>query len=311
MTRTLRIATRKSPLALWQAEHVRRRLQDAHPGLQVELLPMSTRGDQVLDAPLARIGGKGLFVKELENGLLRREADLAVHSMKDVPMDLPPGLQIAVVCAREDPRDAFVSNHHAAFSELDIGARVGTASLRRRCQLLYLRPDLEVVTLRGNVQTRLGKLDAGEYDAIVLASAGLKRLELADRIRAVFDPGEMLPAVGQGVLGIEIREDDEELRELLAPLHDEHTALCVACERAVNRELGGSCQAPVACYATLERGQLDMDGLVGAPDGGRVLFASAAGPAEDAADLCRDLVRQLHEQGAGEVLESLREFDAW
>ncbi len=311
MNRVLRIATRKSPLALWQAEHVQARLQGAHPGLQVELLPMSTRGDQILDAPLARIGGKGLFVKELENGLLRKEADLAVHSMKDVPMDLPPGLHIPVVCQREDPRDAFVSNQFACFSELDVGARVGTASLRRRCQLLYLRPDLQVSTLRGNVQTRLGKLDAGEFDAIVLACAGLRRLGLEARLRAGFDPGEMLPAVGQGVLGIEVRADDEELRELLMPLHDEDTALCVACEREVNRQLGGGCQAPVACYATLHGEHLDLDGLVGAPDGSRVVFANAAGPVEDAPALCADIVQQLRAQGAEEILDALREFDAW
>lgn len=311
LSRTLRIATRRSPLALWQAEHVRDRLLALHAGLQVELLPMSTQGDRILDAPLAKVGGKGLFVKELENGLLDGSADLAVHSMKDVPMHLPPGLALPVVCAREDPRDAFVSNRHGHFSELEIGARVGTASLRRRCQLLYLRPDLQVSNLRGNVNTRLGKLDAGEFDAIVLACAGLKRLGLAARIRDGFDPGEMLPAVGQGVLGIECREDDEELHALLAPLHDERSALCVASEREVNRQLGGGCQAPIACHAVLHGDQLDLEGLVGAPDGSRVIFASAAGQSGDASDLCADLVRQLRDQGAEELLEALRGFDGW
>ncbi len=311
MSRVVRIATRKSPLALWQAEHVRARLLDLHPELQVELLPMRTQGDRILDAPLAKIGGKGLFVKELENGLLDGSADLAVHSMKDVPMHLPDGLQIPVVCTREDPRDAFISNHGVAFAELPVGARVGTASLRRRCQLLYLRPDLQVANLRGNVNTRLAKLDAGEYDAIVLATAGLKRLQLEARIQASFDPGEMLPAVGQGVMGIECRGDDDELQELIAPLHDEHTALCVASEREVNRRLGGGCQAPVACHAILTDSHLDMEALVGAPDGSRVLFASAAGPVEDAQLLCTDITNQLLDQGAEELLESLREFDGW
>ncbi|MFM7306649.1 MAG: hydroxymethylbilane synthase, partial [Actinomycetota bacterium] len=240
--RTFRIATRRSQLALWQAEHVAERLAAA--GARVELLPLSTQGDRILDVPLAKIGGKGLFVKELETALLEGRADLAVHSIKDVPMDLPEGLGIAAILVREDPRDAFVSVHHRSLAALPLGARVGTSSLRRQCQLRALRPDLRLLDLRGNVNTRLAKLDAGEYDAIVLAAAGLRRLGMADRISEVLEPLQMLPAVGQGAIGVEIRDDDTELRSFLATMHDEATARRVLAERALNRALNGGCQVP-------------------------------------------------------------------
>ncbi|MEX2470354.1 MAG: hydroxymethylbilane synthase, partial [Pseudohongiellaceae bacterium] len=250
--KTLRIATRESPLALWQAHYVRDALRRAHPELRIELVPMTTRGDQILDSPLSRIGGKGLFVKELERAMLEDEADIAVHSMKDVPMEFPEGLGLAVICEREDPQDAFVSNDYSLFADLPEGARVGTSSLRRQCQLRQARPDLVIGDLRGNVGTRLAKLDAGDYDAIILAAAGLKRLELPKRIQERLAPELCLPAGGQGAVGIECRLDDEPTRALLASLHHEDSAVRVSAERAVVSRLQGSCQVPIGAYAELK-----------------------------------------------------------
>ena len=301
--RTFRIATRRSQLALWQAEHVAERLAAA--GARVELLPLSTQGDRILDVPLAKIGGKGLFVKELETALLEGRADLAVHSIKDVPMDLPDGLGIAAILAREDPRDAFVSVHHRSLASLPIGARVGTSSLRRQCQLRALRPDLRLLDLRGNVNTRLAKLDAGEYDAIVLAAAGLRRLGMADRISEVLEPLQMLPAVGQGAIGVEIRDDDAELRALLATMHDEATARRVLAERALNRALNGGCQVPIAAHAVLAGETLELRALVGAVDGSRLLQSSGSGPADAPASLGESVAAELLAAGAGEILHPL------
>ena len=280
--REIRIATRKSALALWQAEYVKACLEQAHPGLLVSLVPMVSRGDKLLDAPLAKIGGKGLFVKELETALLENEADIAVHSMKDVPMDFPEGLGLFCICEREDPRDAFVSNTFASLDELPAGSVVGTSSLRRQAQLLALRPDLKIHFLRGNVNTRLAKLDAGEYDAIILAAAGLIRLGFAARIRASISVEASLPAGGQGAVGIECRSVDSEIHALLAPLHHRETALRVTAERALNKHLNGGCQVPIACYALLEGEQLWLRGLVGQPDGGLLLRAEGRADVADA-----------------------------
>ena len=306
MTRSVRIATRKSPLALWQAEHVASKLQAAHPGLQVELVKMTTQGDQILDAPLAKIGGKGLFVKELEQGLLQGRADLAVHSMKDVPVTLPEGLEIAVIMDREDPRDAFVSNHYDDLAALPQGAVVGTSSLRRQCQLLEARPDLQIKFLRGNVNTRLAKLDAGEYDAIILASAGLIRLGFDQRIVKYMSVRESLPAVGQGAIGIECRSDDAELKQLLADLHDPDTAYRVEAERAVNETLDGGCQAPIAAHARIKSdGQLRLHGLVAQPDGQSVLREAIEGPVEQAHALGVTVGQRLLDRGGRHILEQI------
>ncbi len=301
--RIFRIATRRSQLALWQAEHVAERLTAV--GARVELLPLSTQGDRILDVPLAKIGGKGLFVKELETALLEGRADLAVHSIKDVPMDLPEGLGIAAILAREDPRDAFVSLHHRSFEALPVGARVGTSSLRRQCQLRALRPDLRLLDLRGNVNTRLAKLDAGEYDAIVLAAAGLRRLGMAERITEVLEPLQMLPAVGQGAIGVEIRDDDAELRGLLATMHDDSTARRVLAERALNRALNGGCQVPIAAHAILSGDTLELRALVGAIDGSRLLHAARRGAADSPEALGESVAAELLAAGAGEILHSL------
>ena len=267
--KTLRIATRKSPLALWQAEYVKANLLKHHPHLKIELVTFTTQGDKILDVPLAKIGGKGLFVKELESAMLAGEADLAVHSMKDVPMEYPEGLAITTICEREDPTDAFVSNNFATFDDLPQGAIVGTSSLRRQCQLRALRPDLVIRDLRGNVGTRLGRLDNNEYDAIILASAGLKRLGLETRLRQQLT--QLLPAVGQGAVGIETRINDIELHKLLAPLHHPQTALCVQAERAMNRRLQGGCQVPIAGYATIDNQILTLNALVGSIDGQQII----------------------------------------
>jgi len=304
-TKTLRIATRKSPLALWQAEYVKARLQDAHPGLEVELVAMSTRGDKILDAPLAKVGGKGLFVKELERCMLDGEADIAVHSMKDVPMEFPEGLGLATICEREDPRDAFVSNKFDSIDELPRGAVVGTSSLRRQCQLMKSRPDLEIKWLRGNVQTRLSKLDNNEYDAIILASAGLVRLEMEDRIAERIAPEVSLPAGGQGAVGIECRINDEETLALLAPLHDKATATRVYAERAMNRHLEGGCQVPIACYAELQGEQLWLRGLVGSPDGETILRHEVRGDASDPEALGIEVAEELLAQGAKKILDDV------
>ncbi len=304
--KTLKIATRQSPLALWQAEHIRARLNALYPDLTVELVKFVTQGDKILDTPLAKIGGKGLFVKELEAALLDGRADLAVHSMKDVPMHLPEGLTLAVICEREDPLDAFVSNHYMHFDELPLGAKVGTSSLRRKCQILQLRPDLEIVDLRGNVGTRLSKLDDGLYDAIILASAGLKRLGLADRIRHCLAPIMSLPAVGQGALGLECRSDDAELLKLITPLQHEETSICVRAERAFNAYLEGGCQVPIAGYATLlNDDQLQIEGRVGSVDGQTLLKEQLVGEIADAEQLGEQLAQRLLAQGAGELLKAL------
>jgi hydroxymethylbilane synthase len=271
--KTIRIATRKSPLALWQAEYVKSNLLKHHPHLIIELVTFTTQGDKILDVPLAKIGGKGLFVKELESAMLAGEADLAVHSMKDVPMECPEGLAITTICEREDPTDAFVSNRFATLDDLPHGAIVGTSSLRRQCQLRALRPDLVIRDLRGNVGTRLGRLDNNEYDAIILASAGLKRLGLEARLRQQLT--QLLPAVGQGAVGIETRINDTELHQLLAPLHHQETALCVQAERAMNRRLQGGCQVPIAGFATINNQILTLNALVGSIDGLQIIHQQA------------------------------------
>ncbi|UIJ75485.1 MULTISPECIES: hydroxymethylbilane synthase [unclassified Acinetobacter] len=301
----LKIATRQSPLALWQAEHIRARLEALHANLKVELVTFVTQGDKILDTPLAKIGGKGLFVKELEAALLDGRADLAVHSMKDVPMALPEGLSLAVICEREDPLDAFVSNTYNSFDDLPQGAKVGTSSLRRKCQILKQRPDLEIIDLRGNVGTRLSKLDAGNYDAIILASAGLKRLGLAERIRHTLEPVVSLPAVGQGALGLECRSQDQTVLDLILPLMHTETNACVRAERAFNAYLEGGCQVPIAGYATLENGQIHLEGRVGSVDGQTLLKAQQVGFPEQAEQLGVKLAQDLLAQGAGEILKAL------
>ncbi|KTT55069.1 porphobilinogen deaminase [Pseudomonas oryzihabitans] len=305
MPREIRIATRQSALALWQADYVKARLEAAHPGLRVTLLPMTSRGDKLLDAPLAKIGGKGLFVKELENALLDGSADIAVHSMKDVPMEFPAGLGLYAICEREDPRDAFVSNRYQGLAELPQGSVVGTSSLRRQAQLLALRPDLEIRFLRGNVNTRLAKLDADDYDAIILAAAGLIRLGFAERIREYLTVEDSLPAGGQGAVGIECRTDDAEVHTLLEPLHHFDTERRVAAERALNRRLNGGCQVPIACYAVQEGELLWLRGLVGQPDGGLLLRAEARGPLNDPAGLGVTVAEDLLAQGAQGILDAV------
>lgn len=300
----LKIATRQSPLALWQAEHIRARLEAMHADLKVELVTFVTQGDKILDTPLAKIGGKGLFVKELEEALLDGRADLAVHSMKDVPMALPEGLTLAVICEREDPLDAFVSNTYNSFAELPHGAKVGTSSLRRKCQILKQRPDLEIIDLRGNVGTRLSKLDAGLYDAIILASAGLKRLGLADRIRHTLQIEISLPAVGQGALGLECRAADQAVLDLILPLLHDETDICVRAERAFNAYLEGGCQVPIAGYASLSQGQLHIEGRVGSVDGATLLKVELKGTPEQAEQLGEKLAQKLLEQGAGDLLKA-------
>ncbi|WAC62854.1 hydroxymethylbilane synthase [Pseudoxanthomonas sp. SL93] len=299
---TLRIATRKSPLALWQSEHVADLLRAAHPALSVELVPMSTRGDEVLDRSLAAIGGKGLFLKELELAMLRGEADCAVHSLKDVPMELEGPFALAAILERADPADAFVSNHYDDIAALPQGARVGTSSLRRQAQLQALRPDLELLDLRGNVNTRLAKLDAGDYDAIVLACAGLQRLGFDARIRARLDAPHWLPAPAQGAIAVECRAEDPATHALFAVLDHADTRRCVEAERAMNRALHGSCHVPVAAFARLHGSMLSLSGLVGSAAEGLAIRAESDGPAADPESLGRAVAKQLLEQGAGEFL---------
>ncbi len=301
----IRIATRKSPLALWQAHYVKDALQSAHPGLEVELVTMVTKGDVILDTPLAKVGGKGLFVKELEVAMLEGRADLAVHSMKDVPVDFPQGLGLVTICEREDPRDAFVSNHYSNIDALPQGATVGTCSLRRQSQLQAYRPDLIIKELRGNVGTRLSKLDAGEYDAIILAAAGLKRLELEERIASFIEPEQSLPAVGQGAVGIECRLDDDRLIELLKPLAHKDTTDRVLCERAMNITLQGGCQVPIGSYAVLEGDDLWLRALVGEPDGSHIVRGEIRGPRERAESMGVQLAQQLLDDGAKVILDKL------
>lgn len=302
---SLKIATRQSPLALWQAEYIKAQLQQLHPGLQVELVTFVTQGDKILDTPLAKIGGKGLFVKELENALLDGRADLAVHSMKDVPMELPEGLSLAVICQREDPADAFVSNTYAQLDDLPQGATLGTSSLRRKCQIQAWRPDLNIIDLRGNVGTRLSKLDAGHYDAIILAAAGLKRLGLHARIRETLATSLSLPAVGQGALGLECRQGDQRVLALIQPLSDQTTEICVRAERAFNHRLQGGCQVPIAGFAVLQQDSIYMQGRVGSVDGQELLKAEISGAAADGEALGRQLAEQLLLQGADRLLAAL------
>lgn len=301
-SRPLVIATRESALALWQARHVQSLLQELYPRRAVSLLGMTTEGDRKLGSSLAKIGGKGLFVKELEDALADGLADLAVHSAKDVPMHLPPGFMLAAILERADPRDAFVSTRYRNLAELPDGARVGTSSLRRECQLRAAYPRLRIEPLRGNVQTRLKKLDDGEYDAIILAAAGLKRLGLAERITTLLAPAESLPAVGQGALAIECRADRGDVIELLAPLVHAATRQCVLAERALSRGLAGSCNVPLAGYAEIAGGVLHLRGLVGTPDGRRVLRGERSGDVGNAEALGGALADELLAQGAGDIL---------
>lgn len=305
-TKLLRIATRGSQLALWQAQYVKARLEAAHENLQVELNVIKTRGDKILDVPLAKVGGKGLFVKELETAMLEKRADIAVHSMKDVPMEFPEGLGLAVICEREQPTDAFVSNNFSSFDSLPQGACVGTSSLRRQCNIRNLRPDIKIDFLRGNVNTRLAKLDAGQFDAIILASAGLIRLGMADRIAEQLTIEQSLPAAGQGAVGVECRVDDKETQALLTVLHDEDTTICVTAERAMNRRLNGGCQVPIAGFAVLEEGgQVYLQGMVANPDGDEMLRAELRGPIAEAEQIGIKVADDLLSQGAQAILDAV------
>jgi hydroxymethylbilane synthase len=301
----LTIATRRSRLALWQAGHVKARLEALHAGLAVALLPLSTRGDELLEERLDKVGGKGLFVKELEQALMEGRAELAVHSMKDVPAELPPGFALAAILEREDARDAFVSNRYAALAALPAGARVGTSSLRRAAQVAQRHPALQLATLRGNVETRLAKLDRGEYDAVLLAAAGLKRLGLAARIRASLAVEDCLPAPGQAALGVECLEARADVRALLAPLAHAPSAACVRAERAVSLALGGSCTIPLGAYAELAGGELRLRALVAAPDGKRMARAECSGPAAEPEALGARAAQLLRAQGADEILAAI------
>ncbi len=300
--KTLKIATRKSPLALWQAYFVRDKLLTAHPDLNVELVKMVSKGDKILDVPLAKIGGKGLFVKELEAGLLAGDADIAVHSMKDVPVEFPEGLYLAVICEREDPRDAFVSNQYGQLDDLPQGAVVGTSSLRRQSQLLQYRPDLQIKFLRGNVNTRLQKLDDGDYDAIILAAAGLIRLEMKDRISSYLTTEQSLPAMGQGAVGIECRVGDIETEQLIATLAHKESTIRLRAERALNKRLEGGCQVPIGGFAELNGEQLSMRAFVGSPDGKELVEGSVSGSIKDAEKMGIELADDLLSRGAKEIL---------
>lgn len=305
MTDTLRIATRNSPLAMWQAEHVAALLENLHPGLNVEIIGMKTRGDILLDSPLAKIGGKGLFVKELEAGILAGTADIAVHSMKDVPMAFPEGLHLPIIMQRENPCDAFVSNTYASLDELPQGAVVGTCSLRRQTQLLTHYPHLKTADLRGNINTRLGKLDNGDYDAIILAAAGLLRMGFAERMTKVLTPEQSLPSVGQGALGIECRTNDTRVETLLAPLLDRDTHTRVTAERAMNTRLNGGCQVPIAGYAELEGDTIWLRGLIGYPDGSALYRSEHRGSVNDAQALGIAVAEDLLAQGGDKVLATM------
>jgi hydroxymethylbilane synthase len=302
----LRIATRQSRLALWQAEHVAAKLRQAHPGLLVELVPMTTQGDRILDRSLAQVGGKGLFIKELEVAIAEGRADIAVHSMKDVPSDMPPGMVLASMLSRADPRDAFVSVRHDNFNSLPHGARVGTSSLRRQCQLKYARPDLQLFALRGNVETRLRKLQDEHFDAIVLAAAGLMRLGLEDRITHRFDLEQFVPAVGQGIIGIECRSDDARSIELVRALNDTVSWQCCEAERAFALRLQGSCQSPIAGYARIEGERIFLRGVIGSPDGQEIYRGDHDGAIADLHAVGTALADRLLDAGARALLEKLR-----
>ena len=299
------IASRESMLAMWQAEHIKGRLKALYPDCEVEILGMTTRGDQILDRTLSKIGGKGLFIKELEQALQDGRADLAVHSIKDVPMELPEGFALAAIGERASPFDAFVSNQYARLEEMPEGAIVGTSSLRREAQLRAKFPHLTIKPLRGNVQTRLSKLDNGDYDAVILAAAGLQRLGLDGRIREILSPADSLPAAGQGALGIEIAARRTDLTDILRPLNHEETAACVTAERALARALGGSCQVPLAAYCVMEDGLLTLNGLVGHPDGSVIIEASAQAPAAYADALGRAVSKRLADDGAEELIAAV------
>ena len=302
---TLKIATRKSALALWQAEFVKARLEHFHPNLTVELVPMVTKGDIILDSPLSKVGGKGLFVKELEVAIIEGRADIAVHSMKDVPVEFPEGLGLEVICEREDPRDAFVSNTIKSLNDLPKGAIVGTSSLRRQCQIKAMRPDLDIRDLRGNVNTRLAKLDDGQYDAIILAAAGLIRLEMPERIAEFIEPEVMLPANGQGAVGIECRMDDERVKAILAPLEHKSTRIRVLAERSMNRALEGGCQVPIGSYAVIDGETLHLRGLVGAVDGSKILHSDISGRLSDGETMGKTLADKLLANGADIILKQV------
>ena len=301
----LRIATRESPLALWQAEHVRDQLQQLYPELAVELIGISTQGDRVLDRPLSEIGGKGLFLKELEQQLLDRSADIAVHSMKDVTIELPAGLKLAVILQRADPRDVLIANRYTTLSELPEGSRIGTSSLRRQSQLRAKRPDLEVMNLRGNVGTRLRKLDNQEYDAIILAAAGISRLLLDNRIGEYLSADFMLPAPGQGAIGIETRSDDPEIQQILQPMNDPETVFQLTAERAFSGRLYGGCQLPVAAYAEVSGNELYLRGLVGSVDGSEIIAGEIRGGKNDAEHIGLQLAETLLQKGADRILQEL------
>jgi hydroxymethylbilane synthase len=305
MTSELRIATRRSRLALWQAEHVKERLAALHPGLRIDLIPLSTRGDELLDVSLSKEGGKGLFVKELEAALAEGRAEIAVHSMKDVPADLPPGFALAAILAREDPRDAFVSTRHENLAALPAGASVGTSSLRRQAQIAARHPGLEIRPLRGNVETRIAKLDRGDYAAIILAAAGLRRLGLEARIRSHLELDESLPAAGQAALGIECLAARSDVLGLVEPLQDKASSACVRAEREVNRALGGSCTIPLGAYAVQSGGKLELRALVASPDGRRIARAEGEGDASRPEELGLRVAALLRERGAGEILAAL------
>lgn len=305
--KTLTIASRESALALWQSEHIKARLEELYPDLTVSINGIKTKGDKILDVPLAKIGGKGLFVKELETAMLEGKADIAVHSMKDVPMEFPEGLELAIICERENPFDAFVSNHVTSIDQLPEGAIVGTSSLRRHSQLVSHRPDLVIKSLRGNVNTRLAKLDAGEFDAIILAASGLMRLGFHDRIKSVLTAEQSLPAVGQGALGIECRSSDNEIKELLKPLSHQDSEFCVRAERAMNHYLHGGCQVPIAGYATLNNNTLSLSGLVASLDGKTVIKSNKQDSFENAEALGVAVAKELLEKGAGPLLEAVFE----
>lgn len=300
------IGTRKSVLALWQAEYVADRLRKAYPDVTVELLPVSTRGDEILNMPLAQIGGKGLFIQELEYLIREGKADMAVHSLKDMPADLPPDFALAAVTDREDPRDAFVSLKYRSFEEMPAGSKVGTSSLRRQSQLLHRRSDLHIESLRGNVQTRLRKLDEGQYDAVILAAAGLKRLGLGDRIRSYLSIDDSIPAAGQGVMAIEVRKDDAELQQMLAFLHNEIVASCIAAERAFLGRVGGDCKVPAGAFAQeAEGGRLRVDAFISSEDGQRFYRRSISGNAAEAESLGASIADSLLDDGGREVLEEI------